>query len=136
MYVDKAEENIKQHLRVIHLEDGKGITRINYELNVNNDISVLYNCKDATKTKQKTPSLATQSINNTNIDLSSITKPNNFNVAVAIEIFIPTSLFGSISLTLEKRTNNRNLFLLLSLQMCCTSKNPAVLRLPTSICML
>ena len=74
MYADKAEENIKQHLHVTHLKDRKGVTRINYELNVNNDISILYNCKDATKTEHKTPSLATQSIDNINIDLSSITK--------------------------------------------------------------
>ena len=103
MYVDKAEENIKQHLHVIHLEDGKGITRINYELNINNDISVLYNCKDATKTKQKTPSLATQSINNINIDSSYITKPIFVNVTVATYMLIPASLFGSISHTLENK---------------------------------
>ena len=37
MYVDKAEENIKQHLNVTSLEDGEGITRYNSEVTVDND---------------------------------------------------------------------------------------------------
>ena len=58
-YVDKAEQNIKQHLHVTYLEDGEGITRYYSKVNVNNDISNLYNCKDATTTEHKTTSLAT-----------------------------------------------------------------------------
>jgi len=40
-YVDKAEENTKQHLHVTHLEEGEGITRNNSEVNVNNDIRII-----------------------------------------------------------------------------------------------
>ena len=61
-YVDKAEANTKQHLHVTHLEEGEGITRNNSEVNVNNDIRIIYNCKDATKTEHKTTLLATKSI--------------------------------------------------------------------------
>ena len=45
----------------------------------------------------------TQSITNINIDSSAIIKPNLFNVAVATEMFLPTPLFGSISLTLANK---------------------------------
>ena len=53
-YVDKPEErDLKQHLNIAHLEEGEGIKVNNYERNVNNDISIIYNCKDPTKIENK-----------------------------------------------------------------------------------
>ena len=105
-----SQNEMSQHVpprpgssHVTHLEDEYGTTQSTAEVNANNDISIIYNCKDATSTEQKNTSLVTQSITNINIYSLSIIKQNIFNVVVATEIFLSTSLFGSISLTLANK---------------------------------
>ena len=57
-YVGKAEKYLNQHLNVTHLEDEKGITRNISEVNEHDTLSIIYNCKDPTKTENKTNPVA------------------------------------------------------------------------------
>ena len=97
-YVDKPEETyLKQHLNIPHLEEGDGIKVNNSERNVNNDISIIYNCKDSTKIENKNNLIGQKYIDNIKIELSSLTAIRDFIIEVTTEIFNPTSLFGNMS---------------------------------------
>ena len=67
-YVDKpGERDLKQHLNIAHLEEGEDIKVNNSERNVDNDISIIYNCKDSTKIENKNTLIGQKYIDNIKI---------------------------------------------------------------------
>ena len=112
-WIDNAPSN-PIHSTIIPTNDNTLQTELRKVMNRHNDknlprtsnINITLRGKnesnDPTKTESKITSIAKQSIDNIKRDLSYLTQPQVFTVAVAPEIILSTSILGSISLTKDK----------------------------------